>query len=113
MKLKIYSIYDTAAKSFAQPFFLHTDAVAIRAFKDNVNSPDSVINKNPEQFTLYTIGLFDDSQGTILAEASPEPIINAAQLIDEQHADKYDLLKQNIDDFKEFVKVQLNITEEI
>ena len=60
MELNVYSIYDTAAKAFATPFFVPNDGLAIRAFSDNVNSPESQINKHPEQFILYKIGTFSD-----------------------------------------------------
>ena len=65
MKLQMYSIFDQAAKAFAQPFFMHNDGLAIRAFQDNANSADSQIAKHPDQFTLYNIGTYDDQTGQV------------------------------------------------
>lgn len=66
MELKIYSIYDKAAKAFTQPFFMHNKGLAIRAFSDNVNSTqENNISKHPEQFLLYEMGEWDDTTGRI------------------------------------------------
>ena len=65
MKLKVYSVYDQAAKAFTQPFYLHNDGLAVRSFQDNVNHQDSQISKHPDQFTLFLIGEFNDVDGTI------------------------------------------------
>jgi hypothetical protein len=66
MKLNVYSIFDSAAKAYTNPFFMHNDGLAIRAFSDNVNSEqENNIAKHPDQFTLFRIGEFDDSTGEI------------------------------------------------
>lgn len=66
MKLNAYAIFDTAAVAYLQPFFMHNDDLAVRAFRDNVNADtDSVISLHPEQFTLFKIGTFDDKSGTL------------------------------------------------
>ena len=72
MKTKVYSIYDRTAQVFNTPFFQHNDGMAIRAFQDNVNSQDSVINKHPEQFSLHCLGEYDDQTGTITTQ---EPVL--------------------------------------
>lgn len=66
MKLKIYSVYDVKTQAFARPFFLHNDGEAVRVFSDNVNQPDSIINKNPLDFVLYCLGEFNDIDGAIV-----------------------------------------------
>jgi hypothetical protein len=66
MKLNVYSIFDSAAKAYTSPFFMHNDGLAIRAFQDNVNAEqENNISKHPDQFTLFRIGEFDDSTGEI------------------------------------------------
>jgi hypothetical protein len=66
MKLNVYSIFDSAAKAYTSPFFMHNDGLAIRAFQDNVNAEqENNISKHPDQFTLFKIGEFDDSTGEI------------------------------------------------
>jgi hypothetical protein len=66
MKLNVYSIFDSAAKAYTSPFFMHNDGLAIRAFQDNVNAEqENNISKHPDQFTLFKIGEFDDATGEI------------------------------------------------
>lgn len=72
MNVNIYSIFDSAAKAYGRPLFLKTDGLAMRVFVDAVNSlEDSDIRNHPEQFTLFKIGEFDDSTGTLSTEAPP------------------------------------------
>lgn len=63
MKLSIYSLFDSAVKSFTQPFFLQSDAAAVRLFQDQVNRKDSITSNHPDQFTLMHVGSFDDATG--------------------------------------------------
>ena len=66
MDLNIYTIYDQAANAYMQPFFMQHDGLAIRTFADNVNSEDkSSIAQHPGQFTLFKIGVFNDSEAKI------------------------------------------------
>jgi hypothetical protein len=66
MKLNVYSIFDSAAKAYTSPFFMHNDGLAIRAFQDNVNAEqENNISKHPDQFTLFKIGEFDDATGEL------------------------------------------------
>lgn len=63
----IVSVKDTAAQAFGRPVFVPTTAVAVRSFRDEVNRKDSNedMAKHPDDFELYEIGSFDDSNGVI------------------------------------------------
>jgi hypothetical protein len=63
MKVNAYSIYDSAAGAYNTPFFMHNDAMAIRAFQDNANDNESMISKHPSQFTLFKVGEYNDEDG--------------------------------------------------
>lgn len=65
MESKIYAIYDNKADAFMQPYFAGTAGLALRIFADNVNNPDTMLNKHPNDFCLYEIGVFDDATGNI------------------------------------------------
>ena len=80
MKLNMYSIYDTAASAYTSPFFMHNDGLAIRAFQDNANTAESQINKHPQQFHLYKVAEWDDSNASIKT-LEPECIAYAHELI--------------------------------
>ena len=66
MQLTIYAVYDDIAQVYNTPFYMHNDGMAIRAFKGHVNgAKDSAIYDFPEQFKLYKLGTFNDSNGRI------------------------------------------------
>lgn len=62
---KIFSIFDSKAKVFGVPFFMPSVGMAIRAFGDLVNERGSLVNKHPEDFTLFEIGKYDDNLGLV------------------------------------------------
>lgn len=66
MQLKVYSIYDNAAKAFMPPFYMQSDAVAIRGFSDEINKPDSHLGQHCSDFYLYCLGDFEDSRGVFM-----------------------------------------------
>jgi hypothetical protein len=93
MKMNIYSIYDQAAKAYLNPFFLHNDGLAIRAFQDNVNSTDdNNIAKHPDQFTLFKLASYDDQTGLI--EALPSPTHLTGGLEVKNPTPESDILKE-------------------
>ena len=65
MKLSIYTIHDVKAQNYGKPFYAFNDDVARRSFEQEVNNPESTLNRAPEDYTLFCIGSFDDSTGLI------------------------------------------------
>jgi hypothetical protein len=61
---KMFTVYDAAAKAFLRPFFTPTEATAIRAFTQEVNTPKTPLNNNPEDFSLFYLGEYDDANGS-------------------------------------------------
>ena len=111
MKLHIYSIHDSAAQAYINPFFLHNDGLAIRAFQDNVNSKDeSNISKHPEQFALFKLGEYDDSKGVIKAFDNPQHLAGGLEMVNP--TPESDILKE-IKALKGYLKVQPQLTEVI
>jgi hypothetical protein len=88
----LYSIYDTATQAFMQPFYMHNDASATRAFSDNVNSNESTISKHPDHYKLYKVGEWDDQKGQLTALPSPTFVIGAIDCINPTKED--DILKE-------------------
>lgn len=80
MKLKIFSIYDSKAEYYLQPFFMQTKRDAIDAFKALVNDDKSRISKHPADFTLFEVGEYDDLTGKFTSYASNISIHNALEL---------------------------------
>lgn len=58
---KLFTIYDCKAEAYLKPFMYQNKGEAIRAFSDTVNSNDSMLNKHPEDYTLFELGTWDDN----------------------------------------------------
>lgn len=71
MELTYYSIYDSKALCFSQPFLSINNDVAERSFYDLANDNISQISKFPEDFSLFILGTFNDSTGLIVSSLSP------------------------------------------
>lgn len=62
---KIFAVFDSKAESYTPPFFQHHEAMAVRTFTDCCNDDEHTFGKHPEDYTLFDLGLYDDSTGTI------------------------------------------------
>lgn len=65
MKHKMFVVYDVKANAYMQPWFLTQEGMALRAFSDCVNDADHNFGRHPEDYTLFNIGTFDDSNADI------------------------------------------------
>lgn len=74
MILNIFSIYDSKAEAYMQPFFMKTKGEAVRAFSDLVRDPQSMVSKHPEDYVLFEIGSFDDQKAEICVLDSPRSL---------------------------------------
>ena len=66
-----YSIKDAKANVFSAPFFSINDSVAQRSFEQAKNDPNTTINQNPQDFSLYRLATFDDQSGELHPEKQP------------------------------------------
>jgi len=85
MILKMFSVFDSKAGVFAQPFFTHNNLTATREFADSVNNPESRFNKHPEDFTLFACGEYDDTKGLVIPLHTPQSLGLAAEFIRREH----------------------------
>lgn len=63
MKKQVFAIYDTAVGAYLQPFFMRSPNEAIRSFRESANMDDHPFNKNPEDYTLFHLGEYDEETG--------------------------------------------------
>lgn len=67
----IYTIFDSAAQANLTPFFLPTDAMALRTFTQCVNDPSHAFSQAPNDYVLYKLGEFDNERGTFEIPITP------------------------------------------
>lgn len=72
--MKIFSVYDSKAEAYLQPFFMNSSGSAIRAFTELCNDATSMFGKHPADFTLFELGSFED------AKAKFEPVVTPISL---------------------------------
>ncbi len=68
MKHKMFTIHDSKANAYLQPWFLTQAAMAQRAFMDCVNDKKHNFGRHPEDYTLFNIGEFDDQTAKVTYE---------------------------------------------
>lgn len=65
MILSIFSVHDQKADAFLPPFFLPKIEMAQRVFADCCKSDSHQFGSNPQDYTLFHLGTFDDESGEI------------------------------------------------
>ena len=95
MKQNIYSIFDTASGLYSRPFITQSDGEAIRSFSDIATDADHPIGKHPQDYTLFRLGIFDDTTGKLTNEDNSS-LCNAlercaaAQNVDKDNLDLFE-----------------------
>lgn len=78
---KIFSIFDEKAMAYIPPFILPTDGQAVRIFSDCVNSNSHQFGVHPEDYTIFRLGTFDDSNGLISVGEHRQSLGNGLEFI--------------------------------
>lgn len=68
---KVFAIFDSKVELFDKPNLCKSRGEAMRMFKDLVNESGNVINKHPEDFTLFELGEYDSEKGKLIAHPTP------------------------------------------
>lgn len=80
MILKVFAIHDAKTEAYMQPFFMLNKGSALRAVTETLSDPKHSFAKYPEDFTLFELGEYDDSNGKMLPHNTPIPIVKAIEL---------------------------------
>lgn len=79
--MKLFSVYDTKAQFFLQPFPETSTAAAIRGFDVAVNEGKSVFSKFPDDFCLMEIAEFDQKSGELVPHVSAQNLGSARTVL--------------------------------
>ena len=66
MQQLMFCIHDQKAEAFLNPFFLPMKAMAVREFQNMVNDPGHAFGRNPSDYTLFMIGVWDGETGKVV-----------------------------------------------
>lgn len=84
MKYSVCSVLDIVSQQYGRPFFTLNEGSAIRGFTDEVNQPNesSVLYKHPNDFQLFVLGTFDDSNCKFELLDVPRMLVSGSQVKD-------------------------------
>ena len=99
MKLGVFVIYDSKAMVYARPMYIHNDAMAMRMAHDVRHNEETDIFRHPEDFTLFKLGEYDDSDASFHLLTPKQTVINFAEVpYVDPHEDQQELPLAGEDD---------------
>lgn len=87
MKRNIYMVFDSAAAVYMGPLIYRTDGEALREWEAQATGADNKIGQNPEDFSFYRVGSFNDNDGVLVPEdkiclATAQEMVAKARSVD-------------------------------
>lgn len=71
MKIHVYCLYDSKAAIWGQPVYYRSPGEFMRALTETVNDNKSNISKYSSDYTVFDLGVFDDTKGVFDLHKSP------------------------------------------
>ena len=68
MKVKLYAVLDKTSGVYDGPVPCHNDGVALRNFTNAAIAGEGPISKNPECFSIWRVGEWNDATGEVTPE---------------------------------------------
>ena len=75
-------VRDSASSCYMRPFYMVSEGMALRSFQDEVNrdADDNMMFRHPEDFELFSLGTFDDSDASFDLHRVPKSLATAKQM---------------------------------
>ncbi len=83
MKLEIFSVFDSKAEAYIQPFFSQTIGTALRDFEAAVNTETHQFSKYAADYTLFHLGDFEQATAKWTLKDAPVNLGNALTFMKE------------------------------
>lgn len=77
----MYVIFDNVAKVYNNPFTMVNDSAALRAAENLAQDATTDIHKNPSDYIMFKIGIYDDTTGQIDQFSTPECILRFQEIV--------------------------------
>lgn len=75
----VFSIYDTKAENYSQPFIQTTTGLGLRFLEQLANDKQTVVSRYPEDHILFRLGEWDQRTGSIVMDKAPTSIAKALE----------------------------------
>ena len=66
MSMKMFIVYDSKAEAYLQPFYAQATGAGVRIFSQASSDQSHQFFKHGADYTLFEIGSFDESTGTLV-----------------------------------------------
>lgn len=83
MMSELFSVFDSAANMYIEPFFAPTVAFALRGFQEACQKDGHQFHKFPEDYILYHIATFEHKTG-VLIPLTPHKVAMALSFLEPQ-----------------------------
>jgi len=77
---KVFSVFDTKAQAFLQPFFANTEGIAVRQFTAAAQDAGHDFHRFSEDYALFSLGEFDEEKGRFIQTSTPEAVVTASAI---------------------------------
>lgn len=81
MILQVMTIRDRVADAFDRPSFHTSVGAAARGFGDEINRPESITKNHAEDYDLYHLGTYDDSDASFKLFDKPRQVAIGKDLV--------------------------------
>lgn len=78
-QLKMFSIFDAAAKAYGPPMVFHTTGLALREFEDICRNQQSQLYKSPADFSLWEIGAYETDNAELTSIQMVKAVAQATE----------------------------------
>jgi hypothetical protein len=72
--MKMFSVFDSKAEAYLQPFFMRSTGEAVRAFGDLVQGADNQFSKHPQDYVLFELGSWDELKASMEMLEAPHSL---------------------------------------
>jgi len=77
--MKMFTVYDSKAEAYMQPFFAKSTGEALRSFSDTCQDKNHIFAKHPEDFTLFELGTWDEQTSNFVIYESKKSLGTAIE----------------------------------
>jgi len=81
MLFTVFSIYDSAIKTWLPPLYARNNGEMIRNFSDAIQDPQSKLAKHPQDYVLFELGSFDDDKCVFSLHKAPVRLCMAMDFV--------------------------------
>jgi len=77
--MKMFTVYDSKAEAYMQPFFAKSTGEALRSFSDTCQDKNHIFAKHPGDFTLFELGTWDEQTSDFVIYESKKSLGTAIE----------------------------------